>query len=41
MVSRAGYGKDYYLVLLARKVLDTPIIFNPGDIYTITLNLDI
>ena len=41
MVSRAGYGKDYYLVLLARKVLDTPIIFNPGDIYTVTFNLDI
>lgn len=27
--------------LLGRKVLDTPIIFKPGDIYTISFNLDI
>ena len=30
-----------YRFLLARKVLDTPIIFKPNDIYTVSLNLDI
>ena len=41
MASKAGNRRDYHLVLLARKVLDTPIIFNPGDVYTVTFNLDI